>query len=454
MTWAAASAVFLTITWSAQIAFEAVSGPAALAVGALAATAFFSMQFNKINRTGRVFLVLMLVLSIATAFFHEQPIDALARAVASGLMLVAFIAALSTLRTAAASSDLLTRCGRHLLAHPPNRAYLTLNVGSMLAATVLLFGVIHLFGAMVAQVSFDQRAGRRAMLAVMRGYAMMPVWSPIALPFGLVSAYYPAVDWLTILPMSLAALIAIALVGLAADRIDFPDVEQLRPPRVGGRELTDLAQLSALVLGLMVLVGGTAWAAGWTTIRAAIILVPLASAVWLAIGLAQHGSKFARAGQVMGRLGECIVAERSILAVMGGAGFCGVLLGALAPTDELTAALHSVSLSAWAAPAVVVALFMLLGQVGFSPTLTFIILAVAVPDPMAIGLAAPVFHATLLAIWGLASIGTPFSVPAMVAARLFNDTPAGVVYGWSPLYLVAAPLGVALVLGIIAAFGG
>lgn len=453
MVWTAASAVFLTITWLAQIAFEAVSSPAALAVGALAATAFFSMQFSKISRTGRVFLVLMPVLSIATAFFHEQPLDALARAAASGLMLVAFIAALSTLRTAAASSDLLTRSGRHLLAQPPGRAYLALNAGSMLAATVLLFGVIHLFGAMVAQ-SFDQRAGRRAMLAIMRGYAMMPVWSPIALPFGLVSAYYPTVDWLTILPMSLAALVAIALVGLAADRIDFPDVEQLRPPRVEGRELTDLAQLSALVLGLMVLVGGTAWAAGWTTIRAAIILVPLTSAIWLAIGLAKRGSRLAGAGQVVGRLGECIVAERSILAVMGGAGFCGVLLGALAPTDELAAALHSINLLAWAAPAVIVALFMLLGQVGFSPTLTFIILAVAVPDPVAIGLAPPIFHATLLAIWGLASIGTPFSVPAMVAARLFKDTPAGVVYGWSPIYLVAAPLAVALVLGIIAAFGG
>jgi hypothetical protein len=138
---------------------------------------------------------------------------------------------------------------------------------------------------------------------------------------------------------------------------------------------------------------------------------------------------------------------------MAGAGFCGISLGALVPAEVLRVALEAAALPAWAMPALIMAPFMLLGQVGFSPTLTFITLSVVLPDPAVLGLPPVIFHVTILGVWGLASIGTPFSVPALVTARLFGDTPARVVYCWSPLYLVGAPLAVAALLGLIVATG-
>jgi hypothetical protein len=135
---------------------------------------------------------------------------------------------------------------------------------------------------------------------------------------------------------------------------------------------------------------------------------------------------------------------------MAGAGFCGVALGVFAPVDFLFSWLASAALPGWSVPFLVIAIFMLLGQVGFSPTLTFITLAVVIPDPEVLGVSPQIYYAAILGIWGLASIGTPFSVPAMLTARLFDDTPAGVTYRWSPLYLIAAPVAVALILALIA----
>jgi hypothetical protein len=170
---------------------------------------------------------------------------------------------------------------------------------------------------------------------------------------------------------------------------------------------------------------------------------------WLAI-INRAGLRSVHATRaVVESLAAGVTAERSILAVMAGAGFCGVALGVFAPVDLLSSWLTTIALPGWGVPFLVVTIFMLLGQVGFSPTLTFITLAVVIPDPEILGVSPEIYYAAILGVWGLASIGTPFSVPAMLTARLFDDTPAGVTYRWSPLYLIAAPFSVALLLALL-----
>lgn len=337
------------------------------------------------------------------------------------------------------------------MAQRSGRSYALLNFGSMLAATVLLFGVVNLFGTMVAHGASAGPSARRAMAAVLRGYAMMPVWSPIALPFGLVSVHYPDVAWLELLPMSAAAVAVIAAAGIVADRLtSSPSLTHTpAPTEAAGSAASDFMRLCALVLGLMALIGGVTAAFDWTTIRAVIVVVPFVAIIWLAAASGRRGGS----GDIAQRLADGLAGERSILAVMAGAGTGGVLLGTLVPVERISALLIQMEPAPWLVPPVIVAIFMGLGQVGFSPTLTFITLAVVLPDPQLLGIAPPVFYATILGIWGLASIGTPFSVPAMVTARLFKTTPAAVVYRWSPAFLMGAPGAVAALFALLALGG-
>jgi hypothetical protein len=416
-------------------------------VGAVLASAvFFGLLWGRISALGRGFLAGIPALAALVLATGAAP-NVLAQAARSGLQMIAFVGAMSTLRIAATASDLLRRCGAHLLAQPPRRAYAILNAGSMLAASVLLFGVINLFGAMIAQAGsgVDPARARRAMSAVLRGYAMMPVWSPIALPFGLVAVHYPQADWLALLPMAAVAVAVLAIVGLWADRLDFP-VEDHGPVASPALINRDIATLGVLVAGLMALVGLVTAATGWSVIRAVVLIVPLAALGWFALAAGRKGGL--AAGMAQG-----LATEVSILAVMTGAGAGGVLLGALIPVETVAATLRAAALPGWAVPPLIVTLFLGLGLVGFSPTMTFITLAVILPDPALLGVRPEVYFGTVLAIWGLASISTPFSVPALVTARLFGTTPADVVYRWSWRYLLAAPLAIAMLFMGLAALG-
>ena len=444
------AALALGLAWACQIGVAATGSPVLLIAGGLTAALYFVLQFGRIALVGRFFLLLILGLGGVTLLRGADSGEVLARGAVSGLLMVAFLAALATLRVAAVRSELIRRCGLHLLAQPPGRAYAVLNLGTMLAATVLLFGVINVFGTMVARAGAPEAAARRAMLAVLRGFAMMPVWSPIALPFGLLAVHYPDVDWLGLLPMAMAAVAVIALAGVASDLVEnrAAPPSGVVPPE--GSASADVARLVALVCALMLGAGGVAALTGWPMIRAVILGVPAAALVWLVVTLPPAGRTMPAIGR---HLTEGLNAERSVLAVMAGAGSCGVMIGALLPVEALTAALLAAGPPAWIVPACIVALFMALGQVGFSPTLTFITLAVLLPDPTVLGLAPQTFYATVLGVWGLASIGTPFSVPAMVTGRLMDTTAHAVAYRWSPLFLVTAPLAVAGLFGALAALG-
>lgn len=436
----------LTLAWAAQIVLAAGIGGDVLLVGAaLAGLAFFALLWRGISRLGRGFLLAIPTLAVVV-LVSGAGAGVLIDAARSGLLMVAFVGAMSTLRIAASASGLLRRAGAHLLAQPPGRAYVILNAGAMLAASVLLFGVINLFGAMIAQAAAgktSEKHARRAMSAVLRGYAMMPVWSPIALPFGLIAVNYPQADWLALLPMAAVAVAVLALVGFWADRHDF-SVAAVEPGTTVPLVNRDILALGALVVGLMALVGTVAAVTGWPVIRAVVLIVPVAALGWFTIAEARRGSLGAG-------MAEGLAAEVSILAVMAGAGAGGVPLGALMPVEAVSAALRAASLPGWAVPPLIVGLFIGLGQIGFSPTLTFITLAVILPDPALLGVPPEVYFGTVLAIWGLASISTPFSVPGLVTARLFGTTPADVVYRWSTRYLIAAPLAIAALFTALAA---
>jgi hypothetical protein len=202
-TRAARSASLLAAAYLTYLGFLAAGHPALLMAGAAAAALFFVLELPRLAPIGRLFVLAIPASAILVVLYAAAPLATLERALASGLFLTSFIAALGTLRVAASASTLILRSGRHFLAQPPRRSYAILNVGASLAATVLLFGVINLFGAMISRAADPIRHARplrRAMLAVLRGYAAMPAWSPLALPFALLSVGYPNVDWFAALP--------------------------------------------------------------------------------------------------------------------------------------------------------------------------------------------------------------------------------------------------------------
>ena len=293
------------------------------------------------------------------------------------------------------------------------------------------------------------------MTALIRGFSMVMVWSPATVGQAVLVTSIPGLTWIDLVPYTLSWVAAVWALGWFQDRFAWrhsrrrnaaaaPATGAIAPPTAqDDGSWHHLAGLCAITAGMLGLVVGLNAVAGLTLLQSVMIAAPGFAIGWLA--LQANGSSGAPAGRLSltgARLRDTIrddfPRQGREVALLGAAGFIGVVLPAIIPADFLVGFVDPASLPQ---PVVGIAMMLTLvigGLIGISPLIAVPVLGgllASVPDA-AIN---PVFAGLSLAAgWGLCNGSTPFSASAVLAGRFVDSGPETVVWRWNGAFTALA----------------
>ncbi len=131
------SASAYVFVWAATLADQFGHLPFAGDLAGMAILVFLILEFPRQRRYAQVLFLALTgigLIGIATA---GDPLSLFFAAWRRGAAYGAFFLALSSLRDAAETSQLVRRCGQHLVAQPPGRRYAALTGGGHLFGIIL-----------------------------------------------------------------------------------------------------------------------------------------------------------------------------------------------------------------------------------------------------------------------------------------------------------------------------
>ncbi|CAN0595327.1 unnamed protein product, partial [Ectocarpus sp. 12 AP-2014] len=311
------------------------------------------------------------------------------------------------LRLPAYRSRLVRRCGQSMLLQPPSRRYPILSLGSALFGIILNIGVLNLFAAMIEKSNtlgaaqgrawVREARQRRMMLALLRGFSLAPLISPMGIGVAVVLSSLPQVTWLQLAPFIWGAAALIFLAGWAVDFVTGP-----HPPansaQVATPSLRPLGQFSVLLIGIVALVFSIAWLLELRLPIAALLGAPTGALIWLAWQRRRlgYGGLPAAASAVHRQLPWLLSPSANEIVVLGAAGYLGHLCVGLVDTQQLAPLLAV--LNQWGAFNAVLAMLMVVGlaQVGVNPIVTVTLLVGLLPQLAIEGLTPPLIGSSLM----------------------------------------------------------
>jgi hypothetical protein len=417
--------------------------------------AYYLIELPRITVGGRrMLLVAILVAGAAIALIHD-PLPVFDRALGASASLAGLFAALGFLREAAVSSPLVHRSGAVMVRQPPGRRYLVLAAGAHMVALVLNIGVLSLLGTMVMEGNTVEAAGgderivairrQRMITAVLRGFTLTTIWSPLSISFAVVQAVVPGVVWIKLVPLQAVLTALMLALGWALDRLAFRHTGLVPPvvERQGGwGVILRLALLIAVVMAISLAVAGVL---GTPLIMGAVLFVPVAAWAWLA---AQHrggGPVLAgiEAAKVMaGRLSIALPNFRSEVATVGGAMFMGVVVAALVTPALSARIMGDIGLPPLALIILLPWTVIVLARIGVSQIVAISLLGGAFADLGSMGIDPLILASGLMGAWALAVSFSPVGAAVLMTARIAGVPSAAVrkwnrVYGWSGAVVLA-----------------
>jgi hypothetical protein len=433
---------------------EAGVSTACLLAASAALCLYIAIELPRTAGFGRVLACAAVAAAALVLALHETPWPILRRALAVGTLLAAFVTAMNLLRETAQTSALIKRCGQHILRQPPRWRYGALSLSGNLFGILAAFGVINLFGVMIRRANtltaaggdeaLRQRRERRSMLAILRGFGHTAQWSPVAIPFAVVSSGYPEVAWLDILPLGLATALLLISLGWLMDAATVPRATAAAPPG-DGRSIrwTVHLRLAALILLLFCLLLAADAAIGRSFIVAAVIVMPGFALCWIAVQYTRFGRRRALAATAR-RARRIVLAnfadQRLETTIIACASFVGALIAGVVDTDTIAAGVEALQLSPLAIAIAAVWLIVILGHVGLTPVLVVAVLVAVIDRPEAFGIPVVAFAIAVLGAWGLTQQSSPFNIPVLLAARLVGRSPQLVGQRWNGAYTLAGAL--------------
>lgn len=454
---ALAATVALLAVVAGSILRAATEWPPAGWLTAGALLAYLAFEGHAANRGGRAVLLLGALAAAAALAWHADPVPLLVRAATEAGAIIGLFVALGFLRQAAETSPLVQHCGGLMVRQPPGRRYLVLTLGSHLISLVLNFGVLPLLGIMVAKGNTPEAAGgdarivairkQRMLSAILRGFAVMTVWSPLSVSFAVTQNAIAGIAWWHLLPLQgiLAALL-LAL-GWRLDRLAFPPVANL--PGIGGpTDWRPLARLAALVAAVVAASVVVAQSAGLRPVVGAMIVVPPAALLWLVF---QHRSAIT-AGRLFGhRLTIALPAFRDEVAMLGGAMFLGTVVVAFVPAAETASVLAALGLPAAALVVLLAWAVMALAQIGVSQIVSVTLLGGAMAELGHLGIPPLALASGLMGAWALSACSTPVGAAVLTVARIGEVPVRTVAHAWNGRYVLAGALLLAVWLVLLCA---
>ncbi|EWH00813.1 hypothetical protein [Halomonas sp. BC04] len=201
-----------------------ITGSLALqGVGILALVIYLVSLQGQLSRMALGLLAVAALFTLLALWHVESPGMLLFESAGRFAFFATFLVALSLLRLPAYRSRLVRRCGVAMLLQPPGRRYPILSAGSALFGIILNIGVLNLFAGMIEKSNTLEAAQgrawvqnarqRRMMLALLRGFSLAPLISPMGIGVAVVLSNLPELRWLDLAPFVLGAALVIFLVA-------------------------------------------------------------------------------------------------------------------------------------------------------------------------------------------------------------------------------------------------
>lgn len=359
-----------------------------------------------------------------------------------------FVVALSMLRLPAYRSRLVRRCGQSMLLQPPSRRYPILSLGSALFGIILNIGVLNLFAAMIEKSNTLSAAQgrawvrearqRRMMLALLRGFSLAPLISPMGIGVAVVLSSLPQVTWPQLAPYILGAAALIFMAGWAVDYFTGP-----HPPAnktYVTPSLRPLAQFSVLLIGIVALVFSIAWLLELRLPIAALLGAPTGALIWLAWQRRRlgFGGLPAAITAVHRQLPWLLSPSANEIVVLGAAGYLGHVCVGVVDTQQLAPLLAV--LDPLGTLNAVLAMLMVVGlaQIGVNPIVTVTLLVGLLPTLGIEGLTPELIGASLMVGWALALMSSPMTASMLILSRFTGVPATRIGYRWNGRFLIAA----------------
>jgi len=437
---AATAALLLVIAGS--IGRAVWGSPEAAAAAAAGLLLYLLLEGRGANRKGRIMLALGGLAAIAALLTLPAAPALLLKAATEAAAIIGLFTALGFLREAAETSGLVQRCGEWMVRQPPGRRYAVLTLGSHVISLVLNFGVLSLLGIMVAKGNTVEAAGgeprivairsRRMLSAILRGFALMTVWSPLSVSFAVVQTAVHGLAWQVLLPLQGGLAVLLLLLGWWVDRLEFPASSRRFGPGEPGAWLP-LLHLGGVIAAIVAAAMLAAEMASVRMVIGAMIVVPPAALVWLAVqrrGLVSAGRDLGR------RLLSSLPGFRNEVAMLGGAMFLGIVVSAFIPPAATARAIGALGLPA---PLLLVALalgVMILAQFGVSQIISVTLIGGALSDLQNLGLHPLAVASGLMGAWALSACSTPVGAAVLTVARIGEVPVLQVARQWNGTFVL------------------
>lgn len=418
------------------------------AAGIVALLLYLMTLKGQLTRMAKGLLCVAGVLTLLALWRSPTPGQLLFEASGRFAFFATFVVALSMLRLPAYRSRLVRRCGQSMLLQPPSRRYPILSLGSALFGIILNIGVLNLFAAMIEKsntLSAAQGRGwvrearqRRMMLALLRGFSLAPLISPMGIGVAVVLSSLPQITWPQLAPYILGAAALIFMAGWAVDYFTGP-----HPPAnktYVTPSLRPLAQFSVLLIGIVALVFSIAWLLELRLPIAALLGAPTGALLWLAWQRRRlgYGGLPAAITAVHRQLPWLLSPSANEIVVLGAAGYLGHVCVGLVDTQQLAPLLAV--LDPLGTLNAVLAMLMVVGlaQIGVNPIVTVTLLVGLLPTLGIEGLTPELIGASLMVGWALALMSSPMTASMLILSRFTGVPATRIGYRWNGRFLVAA----------------
>lgn len=444
----------LPICMMATIAAILTDVAAALWIARVALPIYLAAQWRTLARMPRGILLAALVLAAVIVFRRQSPLPLLLDALDRFCFFATFVAALGLLRMPAERSSIVRDAGRVLIRQRPTRRYPTLALGATLFGMIINIGTLNLFGAMINRSNSLKAAGghaavqqareRRMMLALMRGFSLLPLVSPLGIAMAVILSSMPSLRWTTIAPVALPTAGLVFLLGWLLDWTQRPRQLAALVPEIEPAPLKPLGHFLLLAGAITLSVFAISLIGGLRLPVAVLLTCSAGAIVWLALQRRRLGGGMGlgRAITLLRRhLRSVFGAPRNELAVMGGSAFIGILIVPLVDKQLLSQALAASGLHGTGAAIAAMLAVIALAQIGLSSIVSVTLLASVLPNIDSIGLAPAPLAVALMSGWTLSMLSSPFTAAMQILAQVIGRSPYTVGWRWNGLlFALAVPV--------------
>jgi hypothetical protein len=385
-------------------------------LGAAAAGATVLLGWQDMRNVPRAVFVVALVMLVFALGYDPELIET-----ASGNMtrLAGLMLAVMLLSNVLARTEDLQKISVSLFGGKPLARYLSLAFGTSLVSVPLNFGSVAVVGSLVGERirrNGDSESTRNATRAVLRGFGVAPMFSPLSISVVLTLTLLPQVSLLSLLLLAVPFSVLMVLAGLHWRE---PEPLQSTERSVNRAGAGSWLRFGGLILAICV---GVLWLShrfGLSYAHAVALSCLAAVLLYRILGwLKRENPPLASMANVSNEL-----------AIVGGSAFIGavlsgVVLGQISGQPELPVWL-------WALLAAGVPwVFFAAGLAGMNPiiiaTLIGGILGSLWPGAAQLGLAI-----AMVTGWGITAFGTPFAANALIMERLTGYRTRDASFRWS-----------------------